>query len=214
MDCGGKDGTIKSVVGLFNPSGVRVASFGVPTPQERRHHFLWRVRRELPEPGYVGAFNRSHYEDVLVVRVHGLVPASRVERRYDMINDFERELVDDGLTLVKVMLHISPEEQLDRLRARLEDPTKHWKYRPGDLDERARWAAYQDAYNVALTRCSTDRAPWYVVPADRKWYRNWAVAQLVLETLADLDPQYPKPDYDVAAEKRRLRGAGPAASGR
>jgi len=205
MDCGGKDGTVRKVVGMVDPAGVSIVSFGVPTPEERRHHYLWRIRRALPAPGYLGVFNRSHYEDVLVVRVHDLVPGKVWRRRYDQINDFERGLADDNLTIVKVMLHISPDEQRKRLRDRLDDPTKFWKYNPGDLDERKLWPAYQAAYGDALGRCSTDAAPWYVVPADRKWYRDWAVATLLRETLHDLDPRYPPADFDVKAEKRRLK---------
>jgi len=205
MDCGGKDGTVRKVAGRFNPAGVSVVSFGPPTDEEKAHDFLWRIRRALPAPGYVGVFNRSHYEDVLVVRVHGLVPPDVWGQRYDQINAFERELAADGLTIVKVMLHISPQEQLERLRERLEDPTKHWKYKPGDVDERHRWADYQAAYADALARCSTDVAPWYVVPADRKWYRDWAVAHLLRETLVDMDLSYPPADFDMEAEKARLK---------
>jgi PPK2 family polyphosphate:nucleotide phosphotransferase len=207
MDCGGKDGTIKHVVGGLNPQGVQIASFGPPTEEERRHHFLWRIRRALPRAGYVGVFNRSHYEDVLVARVHGLVPRRVWERRYDQINRFERDLVGAGYALLKVMLHISPEEQRERLLARLDDPTKHWKYNPGDVDERGRWADYMAAYADALGRCSTAEAPWYVVPADRKWYRDWAVAHLLRETFEDLRPTYPPADFDVAAERARLQVA-------
>jgi PPK2 family polyphosphate:nucleotide phosphotransferase len=207
MDCGGKDGTIRKVIGQLNPAGVSIVSFGVPTPEERRHHFLWRIRRAVPRPGYVGVFNRSHYEDVLVTRVHGLVPKRVWKRRYDQINAFERGLVDDHVTVLKVMLHISYDEQRKRLLARLDDPTKYWKYNPGDVDERKLWPDYQAAYADALTRCSTEQAPWHVVPADRKWYRNWAVAHLLRETLADLDPRYPPPDFDIAAEKARVRAA-------
>ncbi|GII23017.1 polyphosphate kinase 2 family protein [Planosporangium mesophilum] len=206
MDCGGKDGTIRKVIGRLNPQGVHIVSFGPPTPAERRHHFLWRVRREVPRPGYVGVFNRSHYEDVLVARVRGAVPERIWSRRYDEINSFERELVDEQVTIIKVMLHISPDEQRRRLRARLEDPTKYWKYDPADLEERRHWADYQAAYGDALGRCSTDEAPWYVVPADRKWYRDWAVAHLLRETLAELDPHYPPPSVDLAREKARLAG--------
>jgi PPK2 family polyphosphate:nucleotide phosphotransferase len=205
VDCGGKDGTIRKVAGRFNPAGVSVVSFGPPTDEEKAHDFLWRIRRALPAPGYVGVFNRSHYEDVLVVRVHGLVPPDVWGQRYDQINAFERELTADGLTIVKVMLHISAQEQLDRLRERLDDPTKHWKYNPGDVGERHRWADYQAAYADALARCSTDVAPWYVVPADRKWYRDWAVAHLLRETLLDMHLDYPPPDFDVEAEKARLK---------
>jgi len=184
---------------------VRVTSFGPPDTEERRHDFLWRIRRALPPAGYLGVFNRSHYEDVLVVRVHDLVPPEVWSRRYDEINAFEAELAAGGLTLLKVMLHISPAEQKERLLARLDDPTKHWKYNPGDVDERARWDDYQQAYQDALVKCSTDAAPWYVVPADRKWYRNWAVASLLRATLAEVDPRYPEPDFDVAAERRRVQ---------
>jgi PPK2 family polyphosphate:nucleotide phosphotransferase len=205
MDCGGKDGTVRNVFHGVSPAGVRVTSFGPPDAEERRHDFLWRIRRALPPAGYLGVFNRSHYEDVLVVRVHDLVPPEVWGRRYDEINAFEAELAAGGLTLLKVMLHISPAEQKERLLARLDDPTKHWKYNPGDVDERARWDDYQQAYQDALVKCSTDAAPWYVVPADRKWYRNWAVASLLRATLAEVDPRYPEPDFDVAAERRRVQ---------
>jgi PPK2 family polyphosphate:nucleotide phosphotransferase len=207
MDCGGKDGTIRNVAGRLNPQGVRIVSFGPPTPEERRHHFLWRVRRAVPLPGYIGVFNRSHYEDVLIVRVHGLVPERVWTRRYTQINDFEEKLAGSGVTVVKVMLHISYEEQRARLLSRLEDPTKHWKYNPGDVEERRYWPDYQAAYADALGRCSTGAAPWYVVPADRKWYRDWAVTHLLRETMADLRLEYPPPDFDVAAEKARVRAA-------
>jgi PPK2 family polyphosphate:nucleotide phosphotransferase len=204
MDCGGKDGTIKKVAGVFNPQGLHVVTFGKPAEEEAAHDFLWRIRRALPVPGYVGVFNRSHYEDVLVVRVHELVPPEVWAGRYDQINDFERELVDDGMTVVKVMLHISFEEQRNRLRNRLADPTKHWKYNPADVDERKLWPAYQQAYRDALSRCSTDAAPWYVVPADRKWYRDWAVAVLLQETFADLGLEYPPATFDPEVERLRL----------
>jgi PPK2 family polyphosphate:nucleotide phosphotransferase len=204
MDCGGKDGTTKKVAGMMNPQGLHIVSFGKPTEEERAHDFLWRIRRALPVPGYIGVFNRSHYEDVLVVRVHGLAPPEVWAARYDQINAFERELVADGTTIVKVMLHISYEEQRRRLLERLEDPTKHWKYNPGDIDERKFWPVYQEAYHAALSMCSTDEAPWYVVPADRKWYRDWAVAVLLRETLSDLGLRYPPGDFDPEAEKRRL----------
>ncbi len=206
MDCGGKDGTIKRVAGAMNPLGLHIRSFGPPTEQERRHHFLWRVRRAVPPPGYVGIFNRSHYEDVLIARVESLVPEATWRARYDEINAFERKLTAGGVTLLKVMLHISHAEQGARLLERLTDPTKHWKYQPSDLDSRARWDDYQAAYAEALSRCGADAAPWYVVPADRKWYRDWAVAHLLRETFDDLDLGYPPADFDVAAERRRLCG--------
>jgi PPK2 family polyphosphate:nucleotide phosphotransferase len=183
---------------------MHIVSFGVPTAEEREHDFLWRIRRALPAPGYVGVFNRSHYEDVLVVRVHELVHRRTWMKRYDQINRFERGLVDDGVVLLKIMLHISAEEQRTRLLTRLGDPSKHWKYNPRDVDERALWPAYQEAYADALTRCSTEHAPWYVVPADRKWYRNWAVTRLLRETLAGMKLAYPPAAFDVDAERRRL----------
>jgi len=204
MDAGGKDGTVRSLGGVLNPLGLRVVSFKAPTKEERSHHFLWRIRREVPSPGNVGIFNRSHYEDVLIVRVHNLVPEETWQARYDEINAFERELVDDGVLLVKIMLHISKDEQRQRLSDRLDDPTKYWKYNPHDLDERAHWDDYQAAYAEALTRCQ-EASPWYVVPADRKWYRNWAVANLVHETLAAEKLDYPPATFDVKAEKARLK---------
>jgi PPK2 family polyphosphate:nucleotide phosphotransferase len=204
MDCGGKDGTVRRVAGMMNPQGLHIVSFGPPSPAERKHDFLWRIREALPIPGYIGVFNRSHYEDVLIARVHGLVPEDAWRARYATINDFERELVEDGTTIVKVMLHISFDEQRRRLAARLDDPTKHWKYNPGDIDEREMWPRYQEAYQDALCHCSTRYAPWYVVPADRKWYRDWAVASLLRETLVDLKLTYPTGDFDVALARQRL----------
>jgi len=204
MDCGGKDGTVRDVTAGMNPAGLHAVSFGPPSEEELSHDFLWRIRRALPAPGIVGIFNRSHYEDVLVARVHQLVPEEVWRRRYDEINAFEAEQVAGGLTIVKVMLHISKEEQKKRLLARLDDPSKQWKYNPGDLAERARWDEYQQAYADALSRCSTKVAPWYVVPADHKWYRSWAVATLLRQTLADIDPQYPPPTFDVAAERAAI----------
>jgi PPK2 family polyphosphate:nucleotide phosphotransferase len=207
MDCGGKDGTVRTVIGRLNPQGVQITSFGPPTAEERSHDFLWRIRQAVPGPGYVGVFNRSHYEDVLVARVHRLVAEEVWTGRYGQINDFERTLVADHVTVIKVMLHISYAEQRRRLRDRLADPTKQWKYNPGDVDERRRWPDYQAAYADALARCSTDDAPWYLVPADRKWYRDWAVARLLRDTLADLHLEYPPPDFDVTAEQARVRAA-------
>ncbi|MEV6967342.1 PPK2 family polyphosphate kinase [Hamadaea sp. NPDC051192] len=204
MDCGGKDGTIKKVVGEFNPQGVHIVAFGKPTEEELAHDFLWRIERGLPGAGMIGVFNRSHYEDVLVVRVHNLVPPRTWRARYAKINRFERKLVADGCAVVKVMLHISPAEQKQRLLDRLDDPTKYWKYDSGDIDERALWPAYQEAYADALGRCDSDDAPWYVVPADRKWYRDWAVANLLLEKLRELSPAYPPADFDPDVERGRL----------
>lgn len=204
MDCGGKDGTVKRVAGTMNPQGLRITAFGPPTAEEREHDFLWRIRRALPLPGYLGIFNRSHYEDVLVARVRELVPPRVWKGRYEKINGFERELADSGFTLVKVMLHISYEEQRRRLLERLRDPTKYWKYDPDDVDNRAYWPAYQSAYQDAMRRCGTDHAPWHVVPADRKWYRDWAVAHLILEALGGLDLSYPPPGFDPQTERKRL----------
>ncbi len=204
MDTSGKGGVIEHVIGMVNPQGVHISSFKKPTAQELRHHFLWRVRRALPAPGLIGILDRSHYEDVLIARVHGLAQPEIVEKRYGEIARFESQLVDQGFALVKCFLHVSYDEQRERLLARLDDPTKHWKFNPGDLAERARWAEYQEAYRIALERCSTDAAPWYAVPADRKWYRNWAIGRLLLETARDLDPQYPQPALDVPALQKAL----------
>jgi PPK2 family polyphosphate:nucleotide phosphotransferase len=204
MDCGGKDGTIKNVVGQFNPQGVHIVGFGKPTEEELAHDFLWRIERGLPGPGVVGVFNRSHYEDVLVVRVHNLVPPSTWQARYAEINVFEQKVLDAGCAVVKIMLHISPEEQRKRLLARLDDPTKYWKYNREDVHERAFWRAYQVAYAEALTRCDSAGAPWHVVPADRKWYRDWAVANLLLEKLRELNPAYPPADFDPNVERDRV----------
>lgn len=208
-DTSGKDGVIRKAFGRLNPATCTVTAFKRPSPNELRHDFLWRVHQAVPPAGTIGIFNRSHYEDVLVVRVHGLVPARTWRARYDQINRFEQGLIEDGVTLVKVMLHISYEEQGQRLLERLDDPTKYWKYNPADVNERERWAQYQQAYADALTRCSTPVAPWYVVPADRKWYRNWAVAHLLKEALEGLDLAYPEPDFDVAGERRRLLASIP-----
>jgi PPK2 family polyphosphate:nucleotide phosphotransferase len=209
MDTSGKGGTLRHAVGLFDPQGLRIKSFKAPTEEELRHDFLWRVEKELPGAGVVGIFDRSHYEDVLIGRVRQLAPEDEIERRYDAINAFEQRLVGAGTTVVKCMLHISADEQRERLLARLDDPTKHWKFNPGDVDERAAWSGYQAAYQVALSRCSTEEAPWHVVPADRKWYRNWAVATVLLETLRSLDLEWPRADFDVEEQRRRLEREDP-----
>jgi len=204
MDTSGKGGTIRHAIGMVDPQGVKIKAFKAPTEEERAHHYLWLIERELPTPGLIGIFDRSHYEDVLVVRVHKLVDESVWSMRYDEINAWEEDLVEQGTVLIKCFLHISSAEQKDRLLARLEDPTKHWKYNPGDVDERVKWLAYQEAYTAALEQCSTQHAPWYVIPSDRKWYRNWAVAQLLVEHLRALDPQWPTADFDVEQEKNRV----------
>ncbi|RSS59952.1 polyphosphate kinase 2 family protein [Streptomyces sp. WAC01280] len=204
MDTSGKGGTVKHVIGLFNPSGCRIRAFKAPTPEELNHPFLWRIMKALPQPGEIGIFDRSHYEDVLIARVRDLVPRSQLGRRYGQINRFEKSLAEDGVTVVKVFLHLSYEEQRNRLLERLDNPEKHWKFNPGDIEERSVWPAYREAYEIALERCSTDEAPWYLVPADRKWYRNWAISKLLLEHLEALDPAYPPGDFDVDECRRRL----------
>lgn len=202
MDTSGKGGTIEHVMGGLNPAGVVVTSFKVPTPVELAHDYLWRVHARVPQNGQVGIFDRSHYEDVLVVRVHELVPKKTWSRRFEQINAFERLLSEEGTTIIKCYLHISPEEQAERLQARLDDPTKRWKFRMGDLETRKRWDDFRAAYEDVLNRCSTSWAPWYVIPADRKWFRNLAVSRILLETLEELDPQYPPAAEDVPADLR------------
>lgn len=206
MDASGKDGTVKHVVGQVNPGGCRITSFAPPTKEELAHDFLWRITNALPTPGQLGVFNRSQYEDVLIVRVHDLVPRAVWSRRYARINTWERRLHEQGTSLVKVFLHISRDEQKKRLLERLETPSKHWKVGTADIPERQRWYDYEQAYLAVLDKCSTDMAPWYVVPADRKWYRNWAVSNLLLETLQDLDLAWPKrEDLDLQAMRKALR---------
>ena len=204
MDTSGKGGIIKHVAGMVDPQGVSVTSFKKPTEEELEHDFLWRIEKALPEAGRIGVFDRSHYEDVLIGRVRQLAPAEEIERRYEAINDFERAYVEGGGTLVKCLLHISADDQRDRLAQRLEDPSKLWKFNVGDLDERELWSDYQAAYDLVLERCSTDVAPWHVVPSGRKWYRNWAVAALLLQTLRGLGLEWPEAHFDVEAAKRRL----------
>jgi PPK2 family polyphosphate:nucleotide phosphotransferase len=204
LDTSGKGGVVRHVIGQVDPQGCVIASFKAPTSEELAHDFLWRIRRRLPGPGRLGVFDRSHYEDVLVVRVHDLVARSTWSRRYASINRFEARLVADDVRVVKVFLHISKEEQRQRLLARLDDPTKHWKFNPRDVDERARWAHYEEAYADALERCNSDVAPWYRVPADRKWYRDWAVARLLVEQLEDMKLTWPKADVDLERQRARL----------
>ncbi len=204
MDTSGKGGTAKHVLGQVDPQGVTMAAFGVPTEEEKAHGFLWRFDRKLPRPGYIQVFDRSYYEDVLVVRVHELDARRTWSARYSRINRWEEKLVEAGTRVVKVYLHISPEESRKRLLARLDDDTKYWKYKPGDVDERAYWPEYQSAYEDALSRCGTADAPWHLVPADRKWYRNLAVTSLLVEELEAMNPQWPAPDFDLAAERERV----------
>ncbi len=197
MDTGGKDGTIRHVFRGVNPQGVDVHGFGVPTEEELAHDYLWRVHQHTPADGRIAIFNRSHYEDVLVVRVKELVPKEVWSRRYEHIRAFEEMLSHEGTTIVKVFLNISKDEQKERFEARLGEPDKNWKFRKGDLEDRALWDAYRAAYEDAITKTSTDHAPWYVVPADRKWYRNLAVSSILIETLERMNPQFPDPEQDL-----------------
>jgi PPK2 family polyphosphate:nucleotide phosphotransferase len=194
IDTGGKDGTIRNVFSGVNPQGVRVVGFGKPSEVELAHDYLWRIHKETPQDGYIKVFNRSHYEDVLVVRVHQLVTEDVWSRRFGHIRDFERMLADEGTTIVKVYLNISKEEQRKRLQARLDEPDKHWKFNKADLADRAMWDDYQRAFEEAITETATDHAPWYVVPANRKWYRNLVVSSILIETLERMDPKYPEPE--------------------
>jgi PPK2 family polyphosphate:nucleotide phosphotransferase len=204
MDTSGKGGTVGHVLSSMNPAGVDVAAFKNPTDEELAHDFLWRIEQRLPDPGEIVVFDRSHYEDVLVVRVHGLVDEPTWQARYDRINEFERRVAEAGTTIVKCFLHISYDEQRERLLARLDDPTKHWKFRERDIDERELWPDYMATYDDAIARCSTDEAPWFVIPADHKWYRDWAVGTVLVDTLERMDPRYPPTDLDVPALKARL----------
>ncbi|WP_290512130.1 PPK2 family polyphosphate kinase [Aeromicrobium sp.] len=204
MDTSGKGGLVRHVAGLADPQGISITSFKKPTVDELEHDFLWRVEKALPEPGMIGVFDRSHYEDVLIGRVRELADPAEIERRYDAINTFEKAFADTGGILIKCFLHISADDQKERLEARLDDPTKYWKYNPGDIDERMLWDDYQDAYVTVLERCSTKAAPWNIVPSGRKWYRNWAVATLLVEQLRGLDLDWPDANFDVEGEKARL----------
>lgn len=208
MDTSGKGGVVNKAIGLLDPIGVRITSFKKPTEEELAHDFLWRIDRALPAPGVVGVFDRSHYEDVLVPRVHGYADDAELDRRHQAIASWEAALVEGGTPVLKCFLHISRETQRERLLARLDDPLKRWKFKPGDVDERAHWEAYQAAYTQALERGHTEVAPWYVVPSDTKWYRNWAVATLLLELLRGMDLDWPEPDFDVEEQRARLLGEG------
>jgi PPK2 family polyphosphate:nucleotide phosphotransferase len=211
MDTSGKGGVLRHTVGLVDPQGLRITSFKAPTDEEKKHDFLWRIRKGLPAAGHIGVFDRSHYEDVLIVRVRQLAEAEEIERRYDAINAFEAEVLAAGITIVKCMLHISPETQKERLLARLDSPDKNWKFNPGDVDERGRWAEYREAYEVALERTNTEVAPWHVIPSDHKWYRNLAIGQILHDTLARMAPVWPVADYDVSTQRSRLEDEAPIA---
>ncbi len=210
MDAAGKDGVIRKVATAFNPQGCRAWSFKVPTPREAAHDFLWRIHRAAPAKGEITIFNRSHYEDVLVVRVHDLVPKSVWSERYEIINEFEKRLVEHGTTILKFYLHIDRDEQLERIQARLDDPSKHWKFSEADLNERARWDDYQAAFEDLLARCSTKHAPWFVIPANHKWYRDVAVSEIVARALEEMDPHPIPVKLDVKRLRARLsrKGAG------
>jgi len=193
------------VIGMVDPQGVHIKAFKTPTPEERRHDFLWRIRKELPIPGQIGIFDRSHYEDVLIQRVDKYAPEDEIEARYGLINEFERQVVDSGTRIIKCFLNVSRSEQRKRIAARLQNPRKYWKHNPSDLDTRSKWDAYMEAYGLALERCNEEFAPWYVIPSDRKWYRNWAIAQLLLETLQSLGLEWPAATFDVEVELARLK---------
>lgn len=194
MDTSGKDGTVRHVMGGFNPTGVHVVSFKKPTETELAHDFLWRIHTHVPVSGEIAVFNRSQYEDVLVPRVHELVPKKVIDQRYGQINDFERMLVENDTVVLKFFLHISKDEQRKRLQERIDDPTKRWKFQHGDIEERKLWPAYQKAYETLLEKTSTEAAPWWIVPADAKWYRNWLVGEVVVRALEELKMKYPEPD--------------------
>ena len=198
MDAGGKDSTIRKVFKGVNPQGVRVHSFKAPTKEELAHDYLWRVHKVVPQRGMIGVFNRSHYEDVLVVRVENLVPQKTWQKRYEQINEFEQLLSENGTKILKFFLHISPQEQRERFQDRLDEPTKHWKFSLDDLEKRKKWDVYMEAYQAALERCSTECAPWHVIPSDQKWYRNLAISRTIVNTIKEFNPQYPVQEDDLS----------------
>ncbi|NLT25979.1 MAG: PPK2 family polyphosphate--nucleotide phosphotransferase [Microbacteriaceae bacterium] len=204
MDAAGKGGIVRHVFGSVDPQGLHIASFKKPTEEERKHDFLWRIRKEVPPPGMIGIFDRSHYEDVLVQRVRGMAPPEEIERRYSAIIDFERELVDQGTKVIKIMLHVGRDEQAERLLERLDRPDKHWKYNPGDIDERELWDEYAEAYQIALERTSTPLAPWWCIPANKKWYARLIVKAILLETLRGMHLEWPEATFDPDVERERL----------
>lgn len=201
MDAAGKDGTIRHVYGVLNPQGVRVTAFKQPTPKELQHDFLWRIHECVPVHGRIGIFNRSHYEDVAVVRVHKLVSKDAWSKRFEHINAFEKLLADSGTSIIKIFLHIDRDEQKERIQARLDDPAKVWKFTNSDIEERKLWSDYTDAYNDAISKCSTDHAPWYVVPANRKWYRNWAISTITRGVLEKMNPKTPPAQFEAGKIK-------------
>ena len=207
LDAAGKDGTINHVLGAMNPQGTKVCEFKVPTKEEAAHDFLWRIEKQVPARGEVVIFNRSHYEDVLVARVHKIVPKEVWSERYDLINNFEKNLVDNGTHILKFFLHISPEEQLKRFKQRLDDPARHWKISESDYAERELWNEYIRVYEDALSNTNPAHAPWYVIPADHKWFRNLAVSKIVIEKLESLDMKFPKPQVDINEIRRKYHKA-------
>ena len=206
MDAAGKGGIVNHVFSLVEPYGLELTAFKAPTAEERAHDFLWRIEPRVPRPGAIGVFDRSHYEDVLIQRVRSFAPPEEIERRYGAIADFEQRIAEAGVRIVKIMLHISPEEQRDRLVARLDDPEKHWKYNPGDVDERVLWDTYMEAFQIAIERTHAPHAPWYVIPANAKWYARAAVQRIVISELAAIGPVWPDVSFDVAAERARVLG--------
>lgn len=208
MDTSGKGSITKHVVGSMDPQGIHQVGFKKPTPNELQHDFLWRIRHHIPRHGDIAVFDRSHYEDVLVHRVEELTPPSRLQRRYGSIRQFEKDVVDNGTKIVKVMLHISREEQYERLSARLDRPDKHWKFSPADVDAREQWDEYIEAYRIAIEETDKEHAPWYVIPADRKWYARLAVQQLLIETLESFDMTWPEAAFNVDEQRRRLNASG------
>jgi len=211
-DAAGKDGVVRHLFGRLNPMGLQLTSFKVPTPVELRHDFLWRIKRQLPRAGEIVIFNRSHYEDVLVVKVHGLVPEDHLARRYHQLNSFEHFLTDNDTHVLKFYLHVSKEEQLRRFKRRLDDPKRHWKISDADYKERKFWDAYTEAYEEALSRCSTERAPWFIIPSDCKWFRNLAVARIVVHYLEGLDLQLPAPTVDLETIRKEYEDAAKEAA--
>ncbi len=207
LDAGGKDGVVRHVIGSMNPQGCRVVGFKQPSAEEGAHDFLWRIEHPTPKRGEVVIFNRSHYEDVLVVRVHDLVPKTVWSTRYEQINDFERRLVANGTHILKFFLHISKEEQLERFKQRLDDPARHWKISEADYSERAYWDGYQAAYEDALSNCSTHDAPWFVIPSDHKWFRNLAISEIIVETMDNLGIEVPEPTVNIADIRRKYHAA-------
>ncbi len=206
LDAGGKDSTIRKVLGPLNPQGVHVTPFRAPTKEELGHDFLWRIHKHVPAKGMIGVFNRSHYEDVLIVRVHDIVPKKVWSKRYEKINEFERLVADSGTKIVKIFLHVSPEEQFERLVERLDIPYKHWKANPQDFEERKHWDEYMAAFEDVFRKCSTSQAPWYVVPANKKWFRNLAISQILVDTLESMKCQMPKPEFDVEEIRAKYVG--------